>query len=538
MVTANPAEQIDPLVLADAFWPTVHFYRQQQEIIRSVWENRITVVPAANEMGKDFVAAFIVLAFFLTRHPCRVVTTSAKDDHLRVLWGEIGQFLSTCRYPLMYDPKVGMTSGLIVNQREIKRVVEAKPEDVSYVTGMVASEDKLAAMQGHHATAAPGSMEEQLVLPLTLFVCDESSSVPDGYYKMADTWMHRALIFGNPWACDNFFKHAVKGNPETKDKGGDIPAIDGNGFDRKIIRIKAEESPNVRYALAEIKAGREPSHRILVPGVKSYATYLRNRRDWDAIQQCVCLDAEWYAGAEVLMYPPEWLNHAEQFAERIKTARRQAAAIGVDTGEGSAETVVAALDRFGLIELQARKTPDTSEIPGWVLGFMRKHFVPPEKVFFDRGGGGLEHADALRKKGYMVRTVAFGSTITPDKRPRGVVSPLKTRVAQDEERYAYKNRRAEMYHLLRLRLDPASGGFAIPARYTELRRQLAPVPLWYDEEGRIFLPPKQAKPGDEDKDKVTMTKLLGCSPDQSDALVLAVFGMAVKPTGMKLVSLV
>ena len=156
MVTANPAEQIDLLVLADAFWPTIHFYRQQQEIIRSVWENRITVVPAANEMGKDFVAAFIVLAFFLTRHPCRVVTTSAKDDHLRVLWGEIGQFLSTCRYPLMYDPKVGMTSGLIVNQREIKRVVESKPEDVSYVTGMVASEDKLAAMQGHHAHGGAG----------------------------------------------------------------------------------------------------------------------------------------------------------------------------------------------------------------------------------------------------------------------------------------------------------------------------------------------------------------------------------------------
>ena len=111
-------------------------------------------------------------------------------------------------------------------------------------------------------------------MPLTLFVCDESSCVPDGYYKMADTWMHRALIFGNPWACDNFFKHAVKGNPKTKDKGGDIPAIDGKGFDRKIIRIKAEESPNVRYALAEIKAGREPSHRILVPGVKTYATYL------------------------------------------------------------------------------------------------------------------------------------------------------------------------------------------------------------------------------------------------------------------------
>jgi hypothetical protein len=213
---------VDPLKLARMNWPHVTFYRQQQEIIYSVVDNRETVVVAGNQLGKDFVAGFIILWFFLTRHPCRIITTSAKDDHLRVLWGEIGNYISTSKYRLTYDPKQGGDGGLIVNQREIKRVVGHQVEEISYVRGMVASQDKLAAMQGHHATPYPDTMESRLNLPLSLFVCDEASSVPDGYYTMADTWAKRMLIFGNPWPCDNFFKHAVKGNPKTRDTGGDL----------------------------------------------------------------------------------------------------------------------------------------------------------------------------------------------------------------------------------------------------------------------------------------------------------------------------
>lgn len=306
------------------------------------------------------------------------------------------------------------------------------------------------------------------------------------------------------------------------------------GLKRKVIRIRAEDSPNVRLALAEIAAGLEPSGRVLIPGVKQYWEYAVNRRDWDAHQQCVSLDADWYQGQEILMYPPEWLNRAERRARELEGVKRSPAAIGVDTGEGSADTSLAVVDELGLVELESRKTPDTSEIPGWVLAFARKHSVPPQKVMFDRGGGGYEHACTLRKQGYDVRTVAFGSTIVADKKMRGVVSPLKERVSKEEEKYAYKNRRAEMYHMLRLRLQD---GFGLPHEYTELRRQLAPVPLWYDEEGRIYLPPKQPKPGD-DEDKLTMVKLLGCSPDQSDALVLAVYGMSVKTGGFKVRSMV
>lgn len=296
------------------------------------------------------------------------------------------------------------------------------------------------------------------------------------------------------------------------------------GLKRKVIRIKAEDSPNVRLALAEIAAGLRPSGKMLVPGVKQYWEYAVNRRDWDPHQQCVSLDADWYEGEDVKMFPPEWLNRAEQLAQELEGTERQAKSIGVDVGEGVADTSLAAVDELGLIKLESRKTSDTSEIPGWVLAFAREHGVPPGKIFFDRGGGGLEHAWAMRRLGYGVQTVAFGATVSAPVKPRGVVPLLPQRRDLVEERYAYRNRRAEMYHRLRLKLKE---GFALPKEYVELRRQLSPVPLWYDEEGRIYLPPKQSKPGD-DENKVTMVKLLGCSPDQSDALVLAVYGMAAK----------
>lgn len=214
---------VDPLHFAKLFWPDVTFYQQQRDIIRSVVDNRETVVAAANKLGKDYVAGFIVLWFFMTRRPCRIVTTSAKDDHLRVLWGEINRFISDSKVQLVYDPKKGVNTGLIVNQRELRMVFQGEVDDISYVRGMVASADTLAAMQGHHATPKPGTPECLDGLPRSMFVSDESSSVPDDYYRMADTWAERMLIFGNTWPCSNFFYRAVKGNPKTKDRGGDLP---------------------------------------------------------------------------------------------------------------------------------------------------------------------------------------------------------------------------------------------------------------------------------------------------------------------------
>src|SRR5690606_28584039 len=108
----------DPIGWARKMWPHVTFYDKQKEIIYSVIQNVETVVPAGNELGKDFVAGFIALYYFIFRDPVTVVTTSVADDHLRVLWGEIEDFIRSAAFPIDY--KDG--GGLRVNHREIRKV--------------------------------------------------------------------------------------------------------------------------------------------------------------------------------------------------------------------------------------------------------------------------------------------------------------------------------------------------------------------------------------------------------------------------------
>jgi hypothetical protein len=507
----------DPLKFATLMWPHVHFYDRQVEVIKSIVGDDMTVVPAGNMLGKDFIAGFIVIWFFISRNPCRIVTTSAKDDHLRVLWGEMKRFIQSAKYPL--DSERG--GPLVVHHREIlKKMPDGTMCPLSYVKGMVASQDSIASMQGHHvANTGDG-------IPRTLFVSDESSSVADDYWIMARTWAKRALIIGNTWPCSNFFYKAVNGDHLTKDPGGTIFAEDGNRCYRRVIHITAEDSPNIRLALLEKSQGKEPSGRIIIEGVKDWLEYQKNLATWDQMQQCVSLRAEFYRGAEIMLFPPDWLHRAKQTPQGTDKRQKERRTMGVDTGEGGDKTAWTVCDKYGILFQEAYQTPDTAVIPGRTLALMREWQVRPGDVLFDSGGGGKEHADLLRSQGHSVRTVGFGETaFNPI-----IVRRLKTlneRREDIEERYVYKNRRAEMYGLLRQRLDPKNPlPFAVPAQYAELHRQLAPIPLLYDSEGRLYLPPKNKK--SQDSKEVTLKELLGCSPDESDSLVLAVYGLERK----------
>jgi hypothetical protein len=266
---------------------------------------------------------------------------------------------------------------------------------------------------------------------------------------------------------------------------------------------------------------------VRVPGVLTYREYKKRRRTWDRVKQCVGLDARFYEGGEVLMFPPDWLDRAEAFARTLVGKYRRATSIGVDPGEGVAETSFCAGDELGVIEEAADYTPDTSVIRGRLLAFMHRHGARPEDVWIDSGGGGKQIADDLRSDGYMVNTVGFGEAVSP--RIKLGMSLLEEREDDRSSRYAYTNRRAQMYGEARELLDPGRrvGGkeapFAIPAGCSELRRQLAPIPLKYDKEGRLKLPPKN-KPSDNSKEK-TLADIIGCSPDRADAFVLMVHGL-------------
>ena len=530
MSVAAIGKVVDPIELQKILWPHVRFYSKQRDVIYSVVNNDETIVHAANMMGKDFVCGFLTLWAFLTRTPCRIVTTSVDNTQLEgVLWGEIRRFIQTSVHPLEH------TNGgpLYVNHLHLRQIVQGKMCGISYCLGRVAAKGE--GMLGHHVADVGDGV------PRTFFFADEASGVDDISRERAETWAKRLVSIGNPYQCTNYFYKAVKAGDVEAPKSPSKPNAPTRYF-RKIIHISAEDSPNVRLGLVQRNNGLEPSGEMLLPGVLSYPEYVKRRATWSAMRQRIGLDGQFWEGSDSLMYPSEWLGRAEQIARDLRGKVRRARALGVDSAEGGDSTVWCVVDEFGIIELISKKTPNTAVIVNETLALIRKHGLIPEKVIFDRGGGGKEHADQLRAKGYPVQTVAFGEPILAT--VRGKQARKKELEDLREGKTVYKNRRAQMYHYLRLLLDPCPVeerpdgfalfrdvvGFGIPQEFHELMQELGPIPIVYGEEGRLELPPKRRKTGQKvNPDQKTLEELIGRSPDNADALVMAIYVMTTRP---------
>lgn len=475
-------------------------YDKQVEVINSVWDNDETLVPAANMMGKDFVAALIAITFFLTRHPCRIVTTSVDGDQLeKVLWGEIGNFLQTSAIPL--DAKQG--GPLLVDHLRLRKVVNGKLCKLSYCIGRVAAKGE--GMLGHHiANRGDG-------IPRTLFIPDEASGVDDESREKARKWQNRMLAIGNCYSTGNFF--------ERDTEAGDLPYKDNpNKFRRKVIRITALDSPNVQAGLKCKKLGIPPIQ--LMDGVLPYEEYVKREEMWDEFEKTVGLRAKFYRGPELMLYPPHSLEYAIELAMGLKNRKnRRGRALACDPAEGGDDTVWTVVDEFGIIKQVWAKTPDTSVIPGRTAALGKFYDVPPERWVFDRGGGGHEHACVLRREGFDVMTVPFGGTVTPE--PGKAAVAIQDRIHQKEEGYEYFDKRAQLYGELALAIK---NGFAIPAELTELHRQLSKIPKTRDDAGRLKILPKNAP-----KNKPSLKRIVGRSPDHLESAAMAVYGMKYGP---------
>lgn len=515
----------DPIKFKDIFWPDSVLTDYQVEILHSVQRNKITVVPAGNKLGKDYIAAFTALWFYCSRTPAKVITTSVDGSQLEgVLWGEIRNFMQSAKYPLP----------LKANHLHLRQMMpDGTYRGNSEFVGRVV--DRGEGLLGRHLPYGPN------MSPRVLAVVDEASGFDDGNYMGIDTWAHRILIIGNTFPCENFFKRLVKGGNVKSD----APHLD---YDINVIKIPASLSPNVRLAQAEVRAGKPMSRRIIVPGCMDIDDYNFRMKTYDPVKKAAGLFAEFYEGEEVRVFPQEWLMHSQIRGDALLgKPRMDRRTLGIDPAEGGDNTVWTVVDELGLIEQCALRTTNTAMIKGRTLALMKKHNIKPEDVIFDRGGGGKEHADYMRDAGYAVRSIGFGeSPSDPDEHLTGWTDP-EDRSMLKEERYVYKNKRAQFYGCLRERMNPdrylnvklddngepledlplqrnADVVFGIPSKYTELIRQLSPLPLLYDGEGRMYLPPKD-NPSPTYKG-VTIKKLLGSSPDESDSLVLAVFALS------------
>lgn len=266
----------------------------------------------------------------------------------------------------------------------------------------------------------------------------------------------------------------------------------------------------------------------VVPGVLTWADYLHHREVWDEAKQAAGLDAKFYEGREIRLFPDDWLNRAtelERAIQREDQALSHRTCLGVDPAEGGDNTAWAVVNGTqGLIELRARRTSDTTDIPNETLAIMREYRIEDHDSAFDRGGGGKIHADVLRRKGHNVRTVAFGDPPFTD--PTRGLKTFGERVDIREERYAFRNLRAQMY--FELSLDT---GFPIPAKFLNrnritgshsLRHQLSKMPRLLDDDGCYWLPSKGNQTEEMKKRNIkTLTQIIGCSPDEADALVIA-----------------
>ena len=117
-----------------------------------------------------------------------------KDSHLDVLWDEIGRWITRCKYPLRTEDG----GPLYCTDREIRKVVNGKMCDISYLKGMVSAKPE--GLAGHHA-------------PRTLFVVDESSGSDDEVFDMGESWSSKQLYVGNPLRTScRFYRDAKAGD--------------------------------------------------------------------------------------------------------------------------------------------------------------------------------------------------------------------------------------------------------------------------------------------------------------------------------------
>ena len=417
-------------------------------------------------------------------------------------------------------PRPRGVKDLKITRREFK----GKADELSFIIGHVTK--TVENFQGHHLPHD---------IPRVLAVFDECSAIGDEFHTASESWAHRILNIGNPMNTTNYFYRTVK-------EGNVADPAGHEGLLSNVIHISGEDSPNVQVGKYRVERGIPGPHPNIIPGVLAYDEWVRRMHKWDKIKRRIRLEGLFYTGTEALVYPPDWLDAAEKSfrilcnGERFEIIERRPGrlgsvlAMGVDCGAGRDLSVWTVIDRQGLVFQYETPTPDTYEITQLTIKFIEMFDIAHNRVCFDAGGGGRQVVDHMRPLGYRgLRSVGFGTSPTPPPATKNKSKDKK--VNAKEVQWTYKNKRAEMYGILRQWMDPSVNQlpFAIPEELYELRHELSIMPMWFDKEGKMFLPPKDKMPGTrENPNEITIKKLLGRSPDRADSLVLATYALAVR----------
>jgi hypothetical protein len=233
---SSPPEDLDPLGrfrddpggFARHVLGIPYLWDKQEEAVRRLLEPPYrTMCPAANEVGKTFVAAVAVLWWFCTRSPALVITTAPRKDQVRdLLWKEIRRLARRSREPL----------GLPFQPKDCR--IERAPDD--FAVGTTARDGTN--FQGHHG-------------PNILFVIDEAVGVAAEFYEAIETMFsppgHAVLAIYNPTDTTS---HVYREYKATSGRGA---------RNWHVVRMPATDHPNLA---AELRGEPPPvPHAVRLP---------------------------------------------------------------------------------------------------------------------------------------------------------------------------------------------------------------------------------------------------------------------------------
>ena len=527
----------DPAGFVHELWPDFKLQSYQKEILESVRVNKESYVYSGHKMGKSLVAAVAALWFFLTRSPATVLLISAKEHQLeQVMWAEIVKLLqqSSERLPVA------------VNRLRL-RVKDGENDEFvprHEVLGCAANEPE--SLQGHNLP--PGSDGE----PSVLVICEEASAIPDRFIESLLPQSHRLLAICNPLRVEGWFYEACKKGNEAypassvaefvrtlAPTSGDGPTSHEVSYRpqkplRWVRHVDPEESPNLIESRRMDREGETGEYPLLVRGLLSRQEFDEWNATWDEPRKRVRLFGLLPNEEEMKLYPPSWLDLAQQLGAKLREPMRHKRwrddgpyALGIDVAYGGGDlTAWVVLGRWGVRHVHVQSTPNTAIISGYTIELIRDYRIKAWAVAFDSGGGGKQIADMLRARDDMdfgeIVDVSFGA------------KPLDAK--------KYSNRRTELYGELRTVLeatDERRGLLALPVREwpsevrclalplddAKLREDLAVLPYEWDGEGKQRLPPKDHTHRDTSpqRERSVRERLGGRSPDRGDALALAWF---------------
>lgn len=325
----------------------------QSDVLRSVRDNKRTLVVTAPGTGKTTVAAATVLWFTVVNCGAHTITTAPTWDHLeKKLWPQIAAMHRDAKAPIG-----GEMSGTKLQL------------DVDWMAYAISTD---------RPTAFGGTHKKKM-----LVVFDDAHGVSDEIWKITEDNLmagHGAhwLAIGNPLYSEGPFYHA---------------SLPGSGWN--VIHFSALDHPNVI------------ERREVVPGAVTHEKVdkIIARYGVDSAEYAREVKGEFAVSVTSALISRAMLAACATIAPTVK----EDAHLGIDVSEGGADKTVCSLVKDRVLVEQVEWTGDDPMVnTGKIFNLIRELNVAQENVHIDMGGGGSAVVARLGELGLSVDGVWFG----------------------------------------------------------------------------------------------------------------------------------